>query len=92
LGEKHPLLATSLNNWVRLLQGKGDYAGAEKYYSQALTLLEENKAGEGWSAAKIQANLCVLQLDRGDYAAAERYSRQALELRRKVSAACKAVP
>ena len=51
---------------MRLLQGKGDYAGAEKYYSQALTLLEENKAGEGWSAAKIQANLCVLQLDRGD--------------------------
>jgi len=43
LGEKHPLLATSLNNWVRLLQGKGDYAGAEKYYSQALTLLEETK-------------------------------------------------
>lgn len=49
--------------------------------------MEENKAGESWTAARIEANLGLLELDRGDYAGAERHVRQALDLRRKLGGA-----
>jgi tetratricopeptide (TPR) repeat protein len=82
LGEKHPLTAASLNNWARVLQEKGDYAGAETVFQQALTLIRESSGPQSWGTAKILSNLGLLQLDRDDYAAAERYARQALAMRR----------
>jgi len=84
LGDKHPRMAVSLNNWARVLQAKGDYAEAERIYLQSLALLEENHQADSWPAAKIEANLSALQLDRRRYTDAERYARQALELRRKL--------
>ncbi|MFN7996555.1 MAG: serine/threonine-protein kinase [Bryobacteraceae bacterium] len=84
LGEKHPRMAVSLNNWARVLQTKGDYNQSAEYYRRALALLAENKMAEGRQAAKVEANVGTLELDRGDYAAAERYSRESMELRRKL--------
>jgi tetratricopeptide (TPR) repeat protein len=82
LGEKHPLTADSFNNWGRVLQAKGDYAGAEKFFTQALGLIRQSSGPQSWEAAKILRNLGLLQLDRGNYAAAERYARQALDMRK----------
>jgi hypothetical protein len=41
---------------------------AEKYFRQGLTILDNKKLSEGWSAARIEGNLARLALDRGDYA------------------------
>jgi tetratricopeptide (TPR) repeat protein len=64
-----------------VLEAKGDYAGAEKVFMQALGLIRASSGPQSWATAKILSNLGLLQLDRDDYAAAEGYARQALEMR-----------
>ncbi len=75
-------VAVILNNLGRAMQEKGDYAGAERDFNQALALIQKANGRASWSEAKITANLGLMEFDKGDYTAAESYSLQALEMRR----------
>ncbi len=49
LGENHPLVATISKNWARLLQAKGDYAGARRYLMRALAIAEQPPAPDRYT-------------------------------------------
>ena len=63
-----------MNNLGQVYEDKDDFRTAEKYYRDGLAILEENKLGESWSAARIETNIGFLAMDRGEYADAERYA------------------
>ena len=84
LGDKNPLVATTLATWGRVLQAKGDYAGADDYFQQGLEMVRETKGPESWDVAGLLGDFAMLQMDRGDYPGAERYARQFLEMSRKL--------
>lgn len=71
-----------LSNWARVLQAKGDYAGAHAYFQKALDRLRENNQLTSWPASQILLNMSVLEFDSQHYVAAETLARQALEMRR----------
>jgi Tfp pilus assembly protein PilF len=79
-----PLYVSSLANWGRLLEGKGDYAGAADAYGQAIQLLVAAGHDESWGAAKIMGYQSLLQLDRQRYADAIRLARRTVEMERKL--------
>lgn len=78
-------IAVALNNWARALQQKGDYAAAEAALKEALEGAHAMSGENSSLAAKIVANLGLLEFDRGNYAAAESYARQALNIQNKVA-------
>jgi tetratricopeptide (TPR) repeat protein len=77
-------IATILNNLGRAMLEKGDYSEAEKYFTQALALVQKGNARANLREAAILSNIGLLHFDRGDYAGAEKYQQQALEMRRDV--------
>ncbi len=78
-------IAVTENNWGRALQQKGDYAAAEASMKQALQDARAMSGSKGSLAAKIVANLGLLELDRGNYTAAEGYARQALKMQSELA-------
>ena len=85
-GAEHPLIGTSLLDWGRVLQAKGDYKGAnyKEYLRQALDMERETVGPQNWRLKDVLDNLALLELDRGDYSEAERNAKQALEMSRSL--------
>ena len=81
-GGKRPGFAGVESNWGRLLQAKGDRAGARQYFHAALDTLRQANAFPSWPASQILLNLGLLEFDGKNYVAAETLQRQALEMRR----------
>jgi CHAT domain-containing protein len=86
----HPDLALILNNLANLLQARGDYAGAEPLYREALemnrALYPKEKYPQGHlDLARSFHNLGILLQARGDYAGAEPLYREALEMYSQVA-------
>lgn len=80
LGERHPRVATSLNNLAALYQAQGDYATAEPLFLQALEIRREQLGERHTTVADSLNNLALLYQDQGRYPAAEPLFRQALEI------------
>jgi eukaryotic-like serine/threonine-protein kinase len=83
-GPRHPLVATTVLNWGRLLQAKKDYSGAADNFQLSLDVQLETIGRESWRVEAVYDNFARLQLDRRDYPRAESYARQALQLSRKL--------
>ncbi len=84
LGERHPDVATSLNNLAELYQSQGRYDEAEPLYRQALELRRELLGERHPDVATSLNNLAGLYQSQGRYDEAEPLYRQALELRREL--------
>jgi tetratricopeptide (TPR) repeat protein len=57
LGERHPLVATSLNNLANLYNSIGNYSQAEPLYVQALEIFEEGLGKEHPNTIIVRVNL-----------------------------------
>ncbi len=84
LGAEHPDVASSLNNLALLLDAKGDYAGAEPLYREALAMRRKLLGAEHPKVAASLNNLAALLHESGDYAGAEPLCREALAMHRKL--------
>jgi len=80
LGDKHPDVASSLNNLAGLYQSQGRYAEAEPLYQQSLLLSQELLGDKHLSVATSLNNLAELYQSQGRYAEAEPLLKQALLL------------
>ena len=79
-----PLYVSSLANWGRVLEQKGDYSGAADAFNQAMQLLASGGHQESWSGAKIIDYQVLLDLDRSRYPDAVRLATRALQVERNV--------
>jgi serine/threonine-protein kinase len=78
-------IAISLNNLGKLAQTRGNYAAAEAYYRESVTIRRELAKGLPDPDLAIGLNnLASLLQDRGDFAGAEAMYRETLALRRKL--------
>ena len=84
LGDRHPNVATSLNNLAFLYYSQGRYEAAEPFYQQALTLWRELLGDRHPDVATSLNNLAGLYRSQGKYAEAEPLFQQALALRREL--------
>jgi serine/threonine-protein kinase len=60
-----PRYAGALANLGRVLEQKGDFAGAAANYDQAMQILTDNGMQHSWLSAKILVYQSMLELDRG---------------------------
>ena len=77
-------MASARNGLARVLESEGDYAGAEREFSQALDVANRTVGIECYVGAQILLNHSILEFDRGCYTDSEREARQALEALRKL--------
>ena len=80
LGDRHPDVATSLNNLAALYRSQGRYAEAEPLYQQSLLLRQELLGDRHPSVATSLNNLALLYNSQGRYAEAEPLYQQALQI------------
>ena len=80
LGDKHPSVASSLNNLAELYRSQGRYAEAEPLYQRALLLRQELLGDKHPDVATSINNLATLYESQGRYAEAEPLYHQALLL------------
>ena len=80
LGEKHPHVATSLNNLALLYKNQGRYTEAEPLYRQALAMRQELLGQKHPDVASSLNNLALLYENQGRYTEAEPLYRQALAM------------
>ena len=84
LGDRHPSIATSLNNLAALYYSQGRYEAAETLYQQALTLWQELLGDHHPDVATSLNNLAGLYYSQGRYADAEPLYQEALQLWREL--------
>jgi len=80
LGERHPDVATSLNNLAMLYESQGRYKESELLLKQALSLRQELLGDRHPDIAQSMNNLAVLYDSQGRYEEAEPLCKQALSL------------
>ncbi len=80
LGDRHPDVATSLNNLAALYKSQGRYDAAEPLYQQALALRQDLLGDRHPDVAASLNNLAGLYYSQGRYEAAEPLYQQALEI------------
>ena len=83
LGDRHPSVATSLNNLAVLYETQGRYGEAEPLYQQALEISREQLGDRHPHVATSLNNLAVLYYAQGRYEEAEPLYQQALEIVRE---------
>ena len=84
LGGEHPDTLTIVNNLAFLLFRKGDYAGAQPLYKQALRASERVLGAEHPDTLGSVNNLALLLQSQGDYAGAQTLYERAIEARERV--------
>jgi tetratricopeptide (TPR) repeat protein len=82
--ERHPAVASSLNNLALLYCAQGRYEAAEPLYHQALELWREVLGDRHPAVAQSLNNLAGLYDAQGRYSEAEPLYQQALDLRREL--------
>lgn len=83
LGEEHLEVAACMQMLAGILRDRGDLAGAEQYYRQALDSNRRLRGEEHRNVATILTQLGAVLTRRGDDAEAERCHREALAMRTK---------
>ncbi|NMF60095.1 tetratricopeptide repeat protein [Pseudanabaena yagii GIHE-NHR1] len=84
LGERHPSVATIINNLAGLYDSQGRYEESEPLLKQALSLRQEFLGERHPDVATIINNLAVLYSSQGRYEKAEPLYKQALALRQEL--------
>jgi tetratricopeptide (TPR) repeat protein len=84
LGDRHPDVATSLNNLALLYSSQGRYEAAEPLYQKALALRQELLGDRHPDVAQSLNNLAGLYNSQGRYADAEPLYQKALALRQEL--------
>jgi tetratricopeptide (TPR) repeat protein len=84
LGERHPDVATSINNLAGLYCSQGRYEEAETLFKQALALRQELLGERHPNIATSLNNLAGLYYSQGRYEEAETLFKQALALRQEL--------
>jgi len=79
-----PRYVSALANWGRLLEQKGDFAGAANAYDRALQILITGGHEESWNGAKILSYQALLDLDRRRYPDAIRLATRAVQVEKKL--------
>lgn len=82
--EKHPDIATSLNNLGEILRITGEYERAKQYFEQALVVQESLYGQKHPSVATTLSNLGLTLEKIGQYRKAIKFLEKSLELRRKL--------
>ena len=83
LGDRHPDVATIINNLAELYRLQGRYAEAEPLYQKSLSLRQELLGDYHPSVATSLNNLALLYCSQRRYAEAEKLRLQCLEIERK---------
>lgn len=83
LGDRHPAVATGLNNLAELYRLQGNHADAEPLYQEALEIYRQVLGDRHPNVAAILKNLADLNQDQGNYAIAESLYQQAIEISRQ---------
>jgi serine/threonine-protein kinase len=81
LGPNHPLRVTGLRNWGRVLQEKGQYSEARRYFRRALASIQPP---DTYRSTRIYYYLALLEFDAGRYVEAEALAKQTLSAQREV--------
>ena len=81
-GEGHEDVAKSLVGLGSVLLNRGDYAGAERRYREALAVYRSARVADSTAVGRVLNNLAVLTYGRGRYAEAETVFRELLATRR----------
>ncbi len=84
LQERHPHVATSLNNLAELYDNQGRYTEAEPLYKQALDLRKELLGHRHPHVATSLNNLALLYHNQGKYTEVEPLYKQALDLSKEI--------
>ena len=84
LGEKHPGVATSMNNLALILESEGSHEDAEKLYRQSLEMMRELLGEKHPDVATSMNNLAGVLESEGSYEDAENLYRQSLKMRREL--------
>ena len=84
LGDRHPDVATSLNNLAALYDSQGKYEAAEPLYIDALEMWKELLGDRHSDVASSMNNLAGLYYSQGKYEAAEPLYIDALEMRKEL--------
>ena len=77
-------MATGLTSLATVLYDKGDYAGAEGLYREALAIQRKFRGNEHPDVARSLNNLAGVLREQGDYAGAEALHGEAVALARKL--------
>jgi eukaryotic-like serine/threonine-protein kinase len=84
IGRKHlphsALYITAAANWGRYLEEKGNYAGAEKSFREALQQFTHLSGPSSWSTAKVLGYLGHTKLDDHHYSAAAQFFSRETEI------------
>ncbi len=83
-GEKHPAVATSLNNLAGVLWALGEYEGARELHEQALAIRRQVYGEKHPAVANSLNNLAGVLEALGEYEGARELHEQALAIRRQV--------
>jgi serine/threonine-protein kinase len=78
------LVLAGLTNWGRLLEARGKYTEARRYFERAVDLTRP-QPDQPVSTAWVSSRFAVSEFDAGRYAAAEALARRSVELQSKVS-------
>ncbi|GBO53232.1 kinesin light chain [Pseudanabaena sp. lw0831] len=84
LGERHPSVATSINNLAAMYNSQGRYEEAEPLHKKALSLRQELLGERHPSVATSINNLAGLYESQGRYEEAEPLHKKALSLRQEL--------
>ncbi len=84
LGDRHPSVATSLNNLAELYRLQGRYEETEPLYNQALALRQELLGDHHPDVATSLNNLALLYYSQGRYEEAEPLYQEAMQLMREL--------
>jgi tetratricopeptide (TPR) repeat protein len=79
-----PRYIGALGNWGRLLEQKGDLAGAGAMFDQAQSLLASGGRGQSWNAAKLLVYQALLATDGQHSAEAIELATRAVKLERQL--------
>jgi len=85
----HGLVLTSLTNWGRLLDARGKYTEARRYFERAVDLTRP-QPDQPVSTAWVSSRFALSEFDAGRYAVAEALARRSVELQSKISGGEKA--
>ncbi|MEA5449468.1 CHAT domain-containing tetratricopeptide repeat protein [Leptolyngbya sp. CCNP1308] len=83
LGERHPDVATSLNNLAGLYRDQGHYGEAEPLYQESLAIRREQLRENHPAVAQSLNNLAGLYRDQGHYGEAEPLYQESLAIYRE---------
>jgi serine/threonine-protein kinase len=79
LDPSNVLVVSGLNNWARVLQARGQYAEARRYFEQALATAQR-QADSTYTVSRVLYNIALLELDGANYPAAEDKAGRTLSL------------